>query len=178
MLILLGTSSNNNDTHRREDNPFSFKHFLRSDSTNTNYQAKGARPKVYENRSASINFGSNLPESKPPRLLPEYSSALPDFVQDHLVIEQCYLGNPSSNNYNLDIDNLPDFTPARQNRNNGISVENDHSRTPLDLPIRSQDSFPLDLPIGGPNSGHSRNGSASEVSMFLFYYQWVYVCSL
>ncbi|XP_056636338.1 endosome-associated-trafficking regulator 1 [Diorhabda sublineata] len=155
------SGSSTGDSHKREDNPFSFKHFLESVSTD-NYQAKGARPKVYENRSASSDYSNLIPESKPSRLIPEYPSALPDFVQDHLVIEQCYLRNNSPDNYNGDMNNLPDFTPGRINRNNGIKVESTSNKpVPLDLPIRNQD-FPLDLPL--PNSGSSRNvPTASEV---------------
>lgn len=157
------SGSSNSDSHKREDNPFSFKHFLESVSTD-NYQAKGARPKVYENRSASTDYGNLISESKPPRLIPEYPSALPDFVQDHLVIEQCYLRNNSPDNYNVEINNLPDFAPGRKHRNNSIKVESNSSRpVPLDLPIRNQD-FPLDLPLVNSNTGSSRNVStASEV---------------
>ncbi|KAJ8930669.1 hypothetical protein NQ314_016510 [Rhamnusium bicolor] len=98
-----------------------------------------------------------------------FSSALPDFVQDHLVIEQCYLGN-NPNNYNLDINNLPDFTQSRDTRskfdddlNGRDPVHNSNKPIPLDLPIRPQGAFPLDLPIGNPSSG-SRNGpTVSEV---------------
>ncbi|CAG9838791.1 unnamed protein product [Diabrotica balteata] len=154
-------STNSCDSHRREDNPFSFKHFLRSDSTNS-YQSKGARPKVYENRSASTDFGNHLQ----PRLIPEYPAALPDFVQDHLVVEQCYLGNTSSESFNVDIDNLPDFTPARQSRNNALNPEvtNSNRPVPLDLPMRTQESFPLDLPVVNTHSNNIRiESSNSEV---------------
>ncbi|XP_072397159.1 uncharacterized protein [Diabrotica undecimpunctata] len=154
-------STNSCDSHRREDNPFSFKHFLRSDSTNS-YQSKGARPKVYENRSASTDFGNHLQ----PRLIPEYPAALPDFVQDHLVVEQCYLGNTLSENFNVDIDNLPDFTPARQSRNNALNPEvtNSNRPVPLDLPMRTQESFPLDLPVVNTHSNNIRiESSNSEV---------------
>lgn len=41
----------------------------------------------------------------------EYPSVLPDFVQDHLVIEQCYLNLDGVNK--PDLDNLPDFTLNR-----------------------------------------------------------------
>lgn len=43
----------------------------------------------------------------------EFSAALPDFVQDHIVMEQWYqgLGSPKSNSpVSVDFDNLPDFT--------------------------------------------------------------------
>lgn len=164
-----GTTSQNNESQRREDNPFSFKHFLRSDSSNS-YQSKGARPKVYyENRSQSTDYGSSFSENKQVKV-PEFSSALPDFVQDHLVIEQCYLGNNSVNNYDLGVGNLPDFTPNRENRPNLDSDNHRDDRNndpvPLDLPFRSK-AFPLDLPIAGSSSNGTRNiQSISEVCIF------------
>lgn len=80
---------------RREENPFSFKHFLNRDAT-----SGGARPKVYPSKSPST-----------PRLIanPELTSGLPDFVQDHLVIEQCYLNQQPSQPLSVDIHNLADF---------------------------------------------------------------------
>lgn len=154
------------DAPKREDNPFSFKHFLRSDVNN--YQNKGARPKVYcEGRTISsvsdLEF-PHSPEMKQTRIVPEYSSALPDFVQDHLVVEQCYLGNGPSNSFNLDI-NLPDFTPNRDgsdSSHNNRRSDNSINTIPLDLPIRAQTSgFPLDLPGTPPVS--PRNGVGNEV---------------
>ncbi|KAJ8911418.1 hypothetical protein NQ315_005951 [Exocentrus adspersus] len=154
---------------RREENPFSFKHFLRSDSGNT-YQNKGARPKVYcENRpvtSTSPSVPNKIPEPKQSRIVPEFSSALPDFVQDHLVIEQCYLGNSSNSNYNLELNNLPDFAQNQDgnlkfgNNSSGEPATNTNKPIPLDLPLRSQSSFPLDLPIA--NSNGSRNCSTGN----------------
>lgn len=160
------------DVPKREDNPFSFKHFLRGDVNN--YQNKGARPKVYcEGRTISsvsdLEF-SHTQDIKQTRIAPEYSSALPDFVQDHLVVEQCYLGNAPNNNFNLDI-NLPDFTPSRDSGNrksidssHNINRRSDNSidTIPLDLPIRPPASgFPLDLP-GSPQIS-PRNGIGNEV---------------
>ncbi|KAJ8975711.1 hypothetical protein NQ317_018985 [Molorchus minor] len=155
---------------KREDNPFSFKHFLRSDSGG-NYQSKGARPKVYsENRAPLTETNSQTSESKQPRVIPELSSALPDFVQDHLVIEQCYLGNNSSNNYNLNVANLPDFAHSGDNRSkykDGCSAHEGGNNVgmpiPLDLPIRPQGSFPLDLPIGNIAGGSRNSTSSGEV---------------
>lgn len=149
------------DQPKKEDNPFSFKHFLRSDN---NYQSQGARPKVYcEGRPVSSISDLDLRQSKEvkqTRIVPEFSSALPDFVQDHLVIEQCYLGKDS---YNSSVDNLPDFAPSRAsvgiNRLNVDSSEsfdrcgsNDIS-IPLDLPARPQADFPLDLPRAEQRQG-------------------------
>nr|XP_023013666.1 serologically defined colon cancer antigen 3 homolog [Leptinotarsa decemlineata] len=164
-----GSNSSFSDGQKREENPFSFKHFLRSDSGN-NYLNKGARPKVYpESRSSSSDFSNHVSETKQPRIAPEFSSALPDFVQDHLVIEQCYLGSHPNSNYNLDIDNLPDFTPSRENRNSYEDAvretpESNARPVPLDLPVRPPDDFPLDLPVPGSSVSGSRNGlSVSEV---------------
>lgn len=95
---------------------------------------------------------------------------MPDFVQDHLVIEQCYLGN-NSVNYDLGINNLPDFAPNRENRNtldgNARDILNSTNKpVPLDLPIRSQGAFPLDLPIGNSTVNGPRNCQpVSEVSI-------------
>ncbi|XP_018563515.1 serologically defined colon cancer antigen 3 homolog isoform X2 [Anoplophora glabripennis] len=167
------SGSGTSEGQKREDNPFSFKHFLRSDSGNSSYQHKGARPKVYcESRptpsTSSSDLNSKIPEPKQSRIVPEFSSALPDFVQDHLVIEQCYLGSNSSSNYNLELNNLPDFTrnrdtrPKFENASSGEPASNTSKPIPLDLPIRPQGSFPLDLPIGNSSSG-PRSSTISEV---------------
>lgn len=94
---------------RREENPFSFKKFLNQDSS------KGARRKEYSpnlpspESSSKHSFNSEMNS----RLVntPEMSSVLPDFVQDHLVIEQCYLSGSGStiDIDNLNLQNLPDL---------------------------------------------------------------------
>lgn len=104
-------------------------------------------------------------ETKQTRIIPEFSSALPDFVQDHLVIEQCYLGKGVHDNVN----NLPDFAPSRGSINiNRLNIESslnlDHrsdcnsndGAIPLDLPLRPQ-GFPLDLPVGAAHPSCQRN---------------------
>ncbi|KAK4876704.1 hypothetical protein RN001_009210 [Aquatica leii] len=162
-------ASNTNDTPRREDNPFSFKHFLRSDVSNYNHQ--GARPKVYcDGRPISSVSDLDLQKStnaKQTRIISEFSSALPDFVQDHLVVEQCYSNdNSKQNNYNVDMNNLPDFAPLGHSSHlNGESSRNASRRAenpsnlviPLDLPIGMRVGFPLDLPIGDPQPPGSRS---------------------
>ncbi|CAH0546465.1 unnamed protein product [Brassicogethes aeneus] len=140
------------ETQKRDDNPFSFKHFLRD---MTNYQNKGARPKVYCEGRPVPTAQEMAGDMKKNRVGPELSSALPDFVQDHLVIEQCYLGGRGSNpNYMLDM-NLPDFTPSRENLSRQIHHEDNALNIPLDLP-RPPTGFPLDLPI---NNGPPENRS-------------------
>lgn len=115
-----------------------------------------------------------MQETKQTRIVPEYSSALPDFVQDHLVIEQCYLSNSTNSNFNLDV-NLPDFTPSRDSVNiNRVNIDSSHSinrrcdssnlSIPLDLPGRPQAGFPLDLPISNSPQNGNRNCVNSEVS--------------
>lgn len=62
--------------HRREENPFSFKRFLNQD--------RGARRKEYSPDGTPVLVKAS-----------EMSSMLPDFVQDHLVVEQSYMSSPS-----------------------------------------------------------------------------------
>lgn len=86
------------DTIRREENPFSLKHFLSRESHG------GARPKVYPTPTP--------PPSPSPRLMSgsEVTSGLPDFVQDHLVIEQCYLGQGLAQQHlSVDLDSISQF---------------------------------------------------------------------
>lgn len=105
------------DSLRREDNPFSFKHFLSRESHG------GARPKVYPTPTP--------PPSPSPRLIPgsEVASGLPDFVQDHLVIEQCYL-SPQQPHLSVDLDSISDFQFPDHNYGSGQDL-------PFDLTARS-----------------------------------------
>lgn len=146
--MILGT----NEVPKREENPFSFKHFLNRD--NSNYQHQGARPKIYTPQShVPIDLGDTT-ENHQPRITSEFSSALPDFVQDHLVIEQCYLGNDASpKDLAVDLDNLPDFTPVKSNQGNRSNLQ-------FDLPIKHKVEFPLDLPSTESNL-NNRNGQQS-----------------
>lgn len=154
---------------------------MRNNST-TNYQNQGARPKVYcDGRPISSVSDLDLhqiSEAKQTRIVPEFSSALPDFVQDHLVIEQCYLGKDTHKNFNIDADNLPDFTPSRASINiNRINIassqevdgrcNNSNNAIPLDLPIRPQADFPLDLPIN--ESQVNRSCTTAEVVIKYYY---------
>lgn len=96
-LIFTGQS-----TSKTEENPFSFKHFLKNGSQ-TNYQNAGARPKVYTSATPyNLEKGSAV--------YPRNRTELPDFVQDHLVIEQYYLNHEPKQQTISDVDNLPDFT--------------------------------------------------------------------
>lgn len=158
------------DGPKREENPFSFKHFLKND--NSSYQHQGARPKIYTPQpSVELNHPSINNENHQPRISSEFSSALPDFVQDHLVIEQCYLGNDASpKDITVDLDNLPDFTPDKSNprwkENSRINNERRNgtpTNLPLDLPARPRVEFPLDLPLTESQT-NNRNQPGSEVS--------------
>lgn len=70
----------------------------------TNYYKAGARPKIYSSPATSSN---NL--EKDNGVYSRNPTELPDFVQDHLVIEQCYLNHVSDQQSIPDVDNLPDF---------------------------------------------------------------------
>ncbi|XP_047993504.1 ensconsin-like [Leguminivora glycinivorella] len=140
---------------RKEENPFSFRHFLKRDLSlpgTSTYESTGARPKVYASTvqhsptrpdaardpqakeksaepRACDSTSSNHPgevshsvvdnsecerepyaEPQPYRAGPEPPGmpSLPDFVQDHILVEQAYLN--SNGPISVDLDNLPDFT--------------------------------------------------------------------
>lgn len=108
-------------------------------------------------------------------LNPENPSALPDFVQDHLLLEQFYykdtdrspIVSPLSSSYAHQYDHqLPDFT---LNENDGRNNYSNNGDMPFDLMCNSNESnrnaanrnpliLPLDLPIDLPiNAGHNRS---------------------
>ncbi|XP_075978652.1 lethal (3) 04053 [Anticarsia gemmatalis] len=234
------SSSKSTGATRKDDNPFSFRHFLKRDLSlpgNSTYENTGARPKVYANTvqhsptkidvhadsrrdksrasdsqakektsegsshrisdntssSSSVeipfsvvdnseskhNFytdSNDVPFYHRPNLASEPLGmpSLPDFVQDHILVEQAYLNfnGPIS----VDLDNLPDFTfntsfnagsssslGRRNNSNYGgrgydyeaymgaASTSNESgqgSGIPLDLPAGAEAAgpVPLDLP--------------------------------
>uniref|UniRef100_A0A023EYS4 Endosome-associated-trafficking regulator 1 n=2 Tax=Triatoma infestans TaxID=30076 RepID=A0A023EYS4_TRIIF len=131
-----GSTDGSSTVNRRDDVPFSLRHFLsgnRSESsraTGSSNVGGGARPKVYP--------GTPPPS---PRLHPEITSGLPDFVQDHLVVEQVYL-NSTGPLSSLALDNIPPQLPpspdgAYSNRVDlpfDLTARSDSHETPLDLP--------------------------------------------
>lgn len=220
---------------RKEDNPFSFRHFLKRDLSlpgNSTYENTGARPKVYANTvqhsptkidvhaesrrektrsidnqakekstdasshrisdntssssSVEIPFSSvvNNSESKhnfytdnadvPFYHRPSLASeplgmpSLPDFVQDHILVEQAYLN--SNGPISVDLDNLPDFTfntsfnagstssLGRRNNSGYSSNRNYDYDAYMGAASTSNDSgpsrgIPLDLPAGAEAAG-------------------------
>ncbi|XP_044766965.1 uncharacterized protein LOC123322940 [Coccinella septempunctata] len=149
-----GAGTSSGDCSRREENPFSLKHFLRSDSS---YQNKGARPKVYcDGRPVK-----SVLDTQQGQLITDNPSILPDFVQDHLVIEQSYLSNGPTQNYNAGVQ-LPDFAQNSFGCRQNIELNASNMETSGDIAgsIRPQADFPLDLPL---NSG--RPGTSNEVAV-------------
>jgi hypothetical protein len=158
---------------KREENPFSFKHFLKCDTGNSCIST-GARPKVYSNL-ANEGFGRLAPESSDsdPGLhsrsavphhvgTPEITSVLPDFVQDHLVVEQCYLNHTESSNtppISVDLENLPDFTinsnkPACETTDGGnIGINSQWS----ELKRVHSDMLPSDIPFDLTGTTRTQN---------------------
>lgn len=121
-------SQTGQNTSRIEENPFSFKHFLKNGSQ-VNYQNAGARPKVYTSPTPyNLEKGSTVYSRNP--------TELPDFVQDHLVVEQYYLNHEPKQQTISDVDNLPDFAlnsvEQRQTRLRNESKKNESS-TSCDL---------------------------------------------
>ncbi|XP_069688076.1 uncharacterized ENTR1 family protein [Periplaneta americana] len=174
------------DMPKREENPFSFKHFLKRDAGN-NYHSTGARPKVYSNL-ANEGFGHLTPESSDsdpslysrsttPRHVgtPELTSVLPDFVQDHLVVEQCYLNHSETSStpqIAVDLENLPDFTINSNTTSvcetSDGSVNRSRARQWNEPKRTLSDALPSDIPFdltgttGNQNvPRHIRNGSES-----------------
>lgn len=94
------SKSRNETDQPAAENPFSFKHFLK-DGAQANYHNTGARPKVYTSVTCPNSIECET------RVYSRNPTELPDFVQDHLVMEQCYLNHESS--HPVDVDNLPDF---------------------------------------------------------------------
>lgn len=99
-------SSPGSDLPRKKENPFSFKYFLKNDA-HTSHQRTGARPKVYPSTAATST--DNFHSVNEPSVYPRNPVELPDFVQDHLVIEQCYLNHDASSQPIVEMENLPDF---------------------------------------------------------------------
>ncbi|XP_028029166.1 uncharacterized protein LOC114242269 [Bombyx mandarina] len=226
-------SSKSTGATRKEENPFSFRHFLKRDLSlpgTSTYENTGARPKVYantvqhsptrveghaesrrdkvraldtqakennacdnascsnsveiplsvvDNSDSKNNFYSasnNSPYYHKPNLASEPLGmpSLPDFVQDHILVEQAYLN--TNGPISVDLDNLPDFTfntnfnagssssLGRRNNSYGsnrgydyeeymgaVSASNDSGsgrNIPLDLPEGAEAAgpVPLDLP--------------------------------
>lgn len=127
------------ETSRNDENPFSFKHFLR-----TNYHNAGARPKVY---SPPTPNPFNL--EKDSTVYPRNPTELPDFVQDHLGIEQYYLNQEQKQQTISDVDNLPDFAlnsvEQRQGRLRNESKKSE-SNASCDLPFDLTGSIDKGLP--------------------------------
>ncbi|CAF4925882.1 unnamed protein product [Pieris macdunnoughi] len=225
------STSKSTGTMRKDDNPFSFRHFLKRDLSlpgNSTYENTGARPKVYantvqhsptridkldihnesrreknrfndikakENKTDSVlhrnsddasssssveipfsvveeseskhNFyadHTDVPFFHRPNLASEPLGmpSLPDFVQDHILVEQAYLN--SNGPISVDLDNLPDFTYTNSNYSAGSSSslgrrnKNSYGNRNYDYdsylgaPSTSADpairNVPLDLPGG------------------------------
>lgn len=118
----------------------------------------------------------------------EFSAALPDFVQDHLVMEQWYhglgSGSPKSTSpVSVDFDHLPDFTinnldgdlGVRQppgnlsyvDLNNDIPFEinlnSNHNRTPPRAVRNPSPIIPLDLPRQNEMEGFRREQAPPDL---------------
>ncbi|CAH2237546.1 jg9799 [Pararge aegeria aegeria] len=230
----ISSSSKSTGAMRKEENPFSFRHFLKRDLSlpgNSTYENTGARPKVYANTvqhsptkidihsdtrreksrlsetqakekqtegichrnsddtssssSVEIPFSvvdnsdskhnlyadsSEGPFFHRPNLASEPLGmpSLPDFVQDHILVEQAYLN--SNGPISVDLDNLPDFTfntsynvgssssLGRRNKsgygsNRGYDYDAYMGAASNSESGPSSRSIPLDLPSGAEAAG-------------------------
>ncbi|XP_058801765.1 uncharacterized protein LOC131670295 [Phymastichus coffea] len=147
--------TNSKKPPKREEKLFSLKQFLKNDNQ-VNHQYTGARPKVYEPTIRTPEPGENHDAEKYPRNPTE----LPDFVQDHLVIEQCYLGEIASSNLNnVEIDNLPDFALN--------SVEKRHIQYFNDYWNKNPENSDLSLPFSGRSDNSFATNSSHRNSLEL-----------
>ncbi|KYM93237.1 Serologically defined colon cancer antigen 3 like protein [Atta colombica] len=156
-------STGQDASSRRDNNPFSFKAFLKNGMQQTNYHNTGTRPKVYSSSTSSPgnvldkdNVGSVYSGRNP--------TELPDFVQDHLVIEQCYLNHENSQPILPDVDNLPDFAlnsmEQRQSR-----LRNETKKNDSDILCDDLRSFDLTdtLHKGLPHRDHSASNTKNQM---------------
>ncbi|XP_066587863.1 uncharacterized protein l(3)04053 [Prorops nasuta] len=107
---------------------------ITNESTQMNYCNTGARPKIYCSPTSSP---SNL--EKEEITYSRNPTELPDFVQDHLVLEQCYLTQPDNIPFLRplnDVHNVPDFAL------DSIDKKQRHSE-----PEKCQLDIPSDLPF-------------------------------
>ncbi|EEB11892.1 conserved hypothetical protein [Pediculus humanus corporis] len=161
---------------KKEENPFSFKKFLNQDLSGQ--RNKGARKKVYPTASLS-STKSHLTDPRSSRSQSEgnsrvignndVSSVLPDFVQDHLVIEQCYLNGSSSINIdNLNLQNLPDLNLEHQNIHflSNSDRSNNQSRQPLNSYSNNLPDFTLGVRnIGSVSQSHSKSDKLPDFTL-------------
>nr|CAD7578205.1 unnamed protein product [Timema californicum] len=168
-------SGHSNGLPRREENPFSFKHFLKRDSGN-NYHITGARPKVYSSVS-SESFGQSsldpidsdpslYSRSTTPRHVAtsELASVLPDFVQDHLVVEQCFLNHTDVSkppHISVDLDNLPDFAINSDSSSYTSTRSKQWDETKSNRSETSTSDIPFDLTDSTSNHVSTRRGNST-----------------
>ena len=97
------------------------------------------------------------------------SSVLPDFVQDHLVIEQCYLNGSSSINIdNLNLQNLPDLNLEHQNIHflSNSDRSNNQSRQPLNSYSNNLPDFTLGVRnIGSVSQSRSKSDKLPDFTL-------------
>jgi hypothetical protein len=174
---------------RKEESPFSFKHFLKRDlslpTASSSYENTGAKPKIFSNTlhpspartNLHQDYKKDVKSSSRDNWADEESSSgskeskshfldidrcnlsfrrshtsndalgmpsLPDFVQDHLLLEQAYLG--SNGPLTVDFDNLPDFTISSNSNYDNAQSSNYCDLNAGASRIGSCKSVPLDLP--------------------------------
>ncbi|XP_018363213.1 PREDICTED: uncharacterized protein LOC108761283 isoform X2 [Trachymyrmex cornetzi] len=157
-------STGQDASSRRDNNPFSFKAFLKNGMQQTNYQNTGARPKVYSSSTSSPgnvldkdNVGSGVYSGRNP-------TELPDFVQDHLVIEQCYLNHENSQPILPDVDNLPDFALNSMEQRQ-CRLRNETKKNDSDILCDDLRSFDLTdtLHKGLPHRDHTASNTKHQM---------------
>ncbi|KAK7604444.1 hypothetical protein V9T40_005630 [Parthenolecanium corni] len=137
---------------RREESSISFRHFLQSEaghSSNTTY------PDLY---SCSRQEGPLVDGS----IVDPESPDLPDFVQDHLALENTYF-NDGTNLKSVNVHNLPDFAPCLLRDEN--SEPHLYQRPDREPQANASSSLPFDLTTPAnvlPNACNLRSSANIE----------------
>lgn len=160
--------NNEGKSNRKEDTLVSFKHFLNS-SSNTRINVKPS-PDIYDSVSRNNTLEAG-PSGFTDRCTgnSDISSALPDFVQDHLAMEQHYFNRNVFPDYGVSgVPNIPYNSSVNndgQSLNNEISVgdsiQNSNGQN-MNRPCRS--SLTRYMLANRNNINHSANGNCSSTA--------------
>lgn len=163
-------STQNDDQIRRIGNFGRDSHNVQR--SRSNYDIDGPTYGMNKTKSKSNSGSGNFIGSSTNRVNTEFSAALPDFVQDHLVMEQWYNNSNSTDptNLTLNLEGLPDFASpesATQPLSGSNSRYLSSSGTDHHQPMKQRD-IPFDLMCDSmPPMGQQRNNSPSLYNPYL-----------
>ncbi|XP_018910066.2 uncharacterized protein l(3)04053 [Bemisia tabaci] len=172
-----GTSSGAS-SKRKENNPYSFKHFLTGGKQNVGtshpHHTVSRSNESDENNTMDPSIASSCSRTNRNLILnnPDLASGLPDFVQDHLIMEQCFLESSSNNasnpSFNLENSHIYHIENAILNSSCEESPNTLRSANANDIPFdltstmpsEKQEESPIPTPLDLPtyHASNSRSG--------------------